>query len=132
MSTSTAVSPWTLTMPAGSLEQWNFTFSSINQATGQSIPYPIAGATWEYICRTNATDTTPGGLFLITTTPSTYGQLVVTSTAILSQVQLTINPVATVNMVPQTYSHTMWMNPGTTSAYTWITGNLIIVGNPQP
>jgi hypothetical protein len=132
MVTSTAVMPWTLTMPAGSLEQWLFTFTTINLSTGQSIPYPISGATWEYICRTNATDLTPGGIFTITTSATTYGQLVVTSSATLSTVQLTINPAATVSLVPQTYAHTLWMNQSTSTAYTWVTGNLIIVGNPQP
>jgi hypothetical protein len=132
VTTSTAVMPWTLTMPAGSLEQWLFTFTTINVSTGQSVPYPISGATWEYVARNSATDTSPGGLFSITTTPNSFGVLTVTSSATVSQVQLTINPAATVNLVPQTYYHTLWMNPSTVNAYTWVTGNLIIAGNPQP
>lgn len=131
MAVSNAVLPWQLTMPAGSEEQWTFTFTTISTA-GQSVPYPIAGATWEYIVRSSATDTTPGGIFSVTTTPNAAGNIVVTSTATLSQIQLTLNPAATVALPPQEYFHTLWMNPNTTNAYTWVTGTLSVVGNPQP
>jgi hypothetical protein len=118
-------------MPAGSLEQWTFTFTTISTTTGQSIPYPIAGATWEYVTRVSPTDlSTP--LFSITTTPTVNGNIVVTSTAVLSQIQLTISPAATVSLVPNEYFHTLWMNQGTSSAYTWVTGVLTVIGNPQP
>lgn len=131
MVASSAVLPWTLTMPAGSLEQWTFTFTTIDATTGQSVPYPIIGATWEYVARVSAADTgTP--LVSVTATPNAQGNIVVTSTATLSQIQLTLNPAATASLAPQEYWHTLWMQPGTASAYTWVTGNLIIVGNPQP
>lgn len=131
MAVSNAVLPWQLTMPAGSLEQWTFTFTTISALTGQQIPYPIAGATWEYVVRSSPTDLTPGGIFSITTTPDPQGNIVVTSTSSLSQIQLTLNPAATVNLAPQEYYHTLWMNQNTSSAYTWVTGVLTIVGNPQ-
>lgn len=132
MATSSAVLPWTLTMPAGSQEQFTFVFSTINASTGQSIPYPISGATWEYVCRNSSTDITPGGVFNITTTGNAAGSISVISSATLSQVTLTINPVATAAISPQTYWHALWMNPGSATAYTWLTGNLVVVGNPQP
>lgn len=119
-------------MAAGSLVQYTFTFSTVNQTTGQSTPFNITGATWEYIVRATATDTTPGGIFTITTTPSTSGSIVVTSSATVSQVQLTINPAATATLAPGSYVHALWMNPGTTTAYTWVTGSFIVTGNPQP
>ena len=51
MANSSSVQPWALTMPLGSLQQWLFTLTTVNAITGQSAPYPIAGATWEYVVR---------------------------------------------------------------------------------
>jgi hypothetical protein len=129
---SSSVTPWSLTMAAGSLQQYNFTFTEVSPATGQLIPYPISGATWEYVARTSPTDLTSPPLIDITTASTSAGQIVVTSTAAVSQAQLTILPAATVSLAPGTYAHTLWMNPGSSSAFTWVTGQLIIAGNPQP
>jgi hypothetical protein len=129
---SSSVTPWTLTMPAGSLQQWNVGLTEISATTGQEIPYPISGFTWEYVVRTSATDMTPGGLFNLTTTPNASGSLTVTSTASLSQVQVTIYPAATSSLALGPYAHALWANPGTTSAFAWVTGQLVIAGNPQP
>jgi hypothetical protein len=128
---SSSVQPWSLTMPLGSLQQWTFTFTTINAVTGQSQPYPISGATWEYSARLNATDTgTP--LIELTTNATSQGVLVVTSTAALSQVQLNIYPAATQGLAPATYSHTLWMDPGTSSGFAWWQGPLIIQATSQP
>lgn len=117
-------------MPAGSLQQWLFTFTYIN-ASGLQVPYPISGATWEYVARTSPTDTGPP-LIDLTTTVSANGVLVVTATATVSTVLLDIYPPATVNLVGE-YWHSLWMNPGnSTSAFTWFTGPLLVQGNPQP
>jgi hypothetical protein len=116
-------------MPAGSLQQWIFKFTYL--VNGFEVPYPISGATWEYVARTSQTDTgTP--LISLTTTGSANGVLVVTATVSLSQVLLEIYPPATVSLDGE-YWHSLWMNPGnSTSAFTWFTGPLIVQGNPQP
>ncbi len=130
MTNSSSVQLWTLRMPAGSLQQWLFTMTTT--APGGTTPYPLAGVTgWEYVVRAAATDTGPP-LFGVTTTPSTAGALVVTATSTLSQVLLDIYPAATAALTPGTYAHGLWMNPGTSSAFSWITGALIIQGTPQP
>jgi hypothetical protein len=130
---SSSVTPWTLTMPAGSLQQWAFTFTTIS-AAGQQIPYPIPGgtsATWEYVARVSATDT-GAPLISVTTTPTTAGLIAVTATSSLSQVQLDIYPAGTATLAPAQYYHSLWMSPATTGAFCWFTGDLVIQGTPQP
>lgn len=132
MAVSNAVEVWSLTIAAGSEAQYSFTLSVINPTTGQSTPFNIAGATWEYIVRSSPADTTPGGVFEITTTANAAGVLVVTSTATLSQVQLTIYSAATATLAPGQYYHALWMNPGASNQYAWVSGTLTVVANPQP
>ena len=131
MANSSSVQPWALTMPLGSLQQWTFQFTTVNQVTGQSQPYPITGATWEYAARLNATDT-GAPLIQLTPAPTTQGTLIVTATAALSQVQLDIYPAATQSLPAQTYSHALWMNPSTDSAFCWWEGPLIVQATSQP
>jgi hypothetical protein len=134
---SSSVQPWSLSMPLGSLQQWLFTFSTINSITGQSVPYPIAGATWEYVVRATPTS---GGTALISfgTAATSQGVLVVMpgSGSTASTVQLNIYPRATQGLAPSTYSHALWMGASagsaSASATTWWSGPLIIEGNPQP
>jgi hypothetical protein len=126
---SSSVQVWTLRMPAGSLQQWLFTFTTT--APGGATPYDITGATWEYVARTSATDT-GAPVFSITTTPNLSGALVVTASPTLSQVLLDIYPAATAALTPGIFFHSLWMNPGTNSAFSWVTGELIVQGNPQP
>jgi hypothetical protein len=128
---SSSVQPWALTMPAGSLQQWLFQFTTVNQITGQSAPYPIAGATWEYVVRVNATD---GGTAPVSfgTTATSQGVLVVTATPALSAVQLNLYPAATQGLTPQTYNQALWMNPGSGSALSWACGPLILSATSQP
>ena len=129
MTVSNSVSTWTLQMPQGSLEEYTFTF--LQPGAFSTTPYPISGATWEYVVRPTATDvSTP--LIDITTTVSAEGQITVTATASLSQILLTILPAATQPLAPGSYYHTLWMNPGTNAAFTWVTGLLQIAGAPQP
>ena len=130
MALSLATSAWTLRMPAGSLQQFQFTFTE--PAPASTPPYPIAGATWEYVARVSPTDLTVPPLIKITTTPSAAGLLTVTSTAVLSQVLLQMYPAATATLTPGTYSHALWMDAGMASAFSWFTGLLLIDGNPQP
>ena len=126
MPVSNAVVPWTLTMPAGSLTQWNVQFTI--PTTG--APYPIS-SNWEYVVRPTPTDTsTP--LIKVTTTPNAQGSLTVTTTATLAQVQLSLTPAATASLAPGEYSQTLWSDVGTTSAFTWLTGAFLVVGNPTP
>lgn len=129
MANSSSVQQWTLRMPAGSLQQWNTTFTTT--APGGTTPYSISASTWEYVVRSTATDT-GSPLIDITTSVNSQGLLTVTATATLSQVLLTMNPAATATLTPGTYWHALWQNPGTSAAVTWWTGNLLIEGNPQP
>ena len=129
MPNTSSVVPWALTMPAGSFQQWNIGFTYLSG--GFQVPYPIAGLTWEYVARATPPDLTPGGLFSITTTPSAAGVLVVTATATLSQVQVNINPVATVSLAGE-YWATLWAQPNTSTAFAWLTGPLLVEAVPQP
>ena len=129
MTVSNSVATWTLQMPQGSLEEYTFTF--LQPGPFSTIPYPISGATWQYVVRPAPTDES-APLIDITTASTSEGQITVTSTATLSQVLLTILPAATQPLAPGTYYHTLWMNPDTNAAYAWLTGLLQIEGNPQP
>jgi len=128
---SSSVQPWSLTMPLGSLQQWLFAFTTVNSITGQSVPYPIAGATWEYAARVTATS---GGTAPINfgTTPTAQGALVVTAGSAISTVQLNIYPAATQALAPATWAHSLWMNPSSGSALSWWSGPLILSATPQP
>jgi hypothetical protein len=128
---SSSVQPWALTMPLGSLQQWLFQFTTVNQVTGQSAPYPISGATWEYVVRVNATD---GGTAPVSfgTTATSQGVLVVTATPVLSAVQLNLYPAATQGLTPATYAQALWMNPASGSALSWACGPLILQATSQP
>jgi hypothetical protein len=130
---SSSVQPWSLTMPLGSLQQWLFTFSTVNSITGQSVPYPIAGATWEYVVRVNATDAGSAPISF-GTTPTAQGVLVVTpgSGSTASTVQLNIYPAATQSLTPQTMNAALWANPGSGSAIAWLSGPLILQATSQP
>ena len=47
MPLTNAVPTWTLVMPQGSAQLWNFVFTEV--ASGD--PFPISGSTWEYVVR---------------------------------------------------------------------------------
>ena len=127
MTVSVGYQPWTLTMPAGSLQSWTIGLA----VPGTLAPYPITGFTWEYVVRPTATDlSTP--LIDITTAGNSQGQLIVTATSSASLVTVALTPAATVGLTPGQLFHSLWANPSTTSAFTWLSGNLIVLGNPQP
>lgn len=123
-----AVLTWTLTMPAGSQVQRNFSFT----VPGTGAPYNTSGLSWEYVARPTATDLTSPALISVTTTPNSQGVITVLSTTATPQLLLTLYPAATVNITPGQLYHTLWSSPGSSNAFTWVTGNLIIAGNPQP
>ena len=131
MANSSSVQPWALTMPLGSLQQWLFTLTTVNAITGQSAPYPIAGATWEYVVRATPAS---GGTALISfgTAATSQGVLVVTASPSVSSVQLNLYPAATQNLAADTYAAALWANPGTGSAITWAGGPLILSPTAQP
>ena len=88
MAVSNSVIPWTLQMPAGSLQEYNFILTVPGQFT--TTPWPISGFTWEYVARPTATDeSTP--LIEVTTTPSSAGLLTITSTADASATAVAVN-----------------------------------------
>ena len=130
MANSVSTQPWSLRMPAGSLQEWLFTFTT--GAPGGLTPWSISGATWEYVARTSATDLTVPPLIKITATPGSAGLLTVTSTSAVSSVQLTMYPAATVSLTPGVFYHALWENSGTTSQLCIFDGLLLIDGAPQP
>jgi hypothetical protein len=115
-------------MPQGSVQEWDFTFTTVNEFSGQITPYPITGATWEYVVRNP--DGSP--LISVTTGSSADGVIAVTDTGVLSQVQLTLTPAATADLDAQGYPHALWMNPSTATAFCWFTGQLVVSASPQP
>ena len=115
-------------MAAGSLQQWTITLTSIDEDDGAVIPYPVAGATWEYVASASVTGPQ---LFTVTPAASVAGLITVTSTDTLSQVFLEIYPAATVAL-SGTYVHALWMNPGTPSALAVAEGPLQVAEIPQP
>ena len=131
MANSSSVQPWALQMPLGSLQQWLFQFTTVNAITGQSVPYPIAGANWEYVVRATPAS---GGTALISfgTAATSQGVLVVTASADVSSVQLNLFPAATQNLAADTYAAALWSNPGSGSAVSWASGPLILSATPQP
>ena len=131
MANSSSVQPWALTMPLGSLQQWLFTLTTVNAITGQSAPYPIAGAAWEYVVRATPAS---GGTALISfgTAATSQGVLVVTASPSVSSVQLNLYPAATQGLSPSTMSQALWANPGSGSAIAWLSGPLILQATPQP
>ena len=113
-------------MPAGSLQQWTFTLTT----TGTTDPYPVTGATWEYVVRQSAT-ASGAPLFTVTPAASVQGVITVTDTDVLSQVLLEICPAASVNLAG-VYAHALWMNPGTPGALDVAGGALHVAAAPQP
>ena len=125
MPSSTSVQPWNLNLPAGSYQAWQFSLT----IAGSISPFPISGATWEYVVRTSQTDAgTP--LIKITTTVSSAG--LITPTTATGTVLLEIYAAATAALAPGTYYQTLWMNPGLGNALAWVTGPFVVTGNPQP
>lgn len=124
MTLSSTPQTWTLEMPYGSLQQYLFTFTY--PSTGAL--YDISAATFEYVVRDTGTS---GGSPLISVTSSANSQGVLTITTAASTVLLTLYPAATSSLATGQYAHSLWMNPGGASAYTWFNGPLILQGNPQ-
>ena len=120
---------FTYRMAAGSVQELACNFVVNSPAT--SAPWPITGATWEYVCRNTATDT-GSPVFSITTTANASGVITITDTASVSQALLSVYPAATAALTPGTYWHSLWQNPSTVNAFAWFTGNLMILGTPQP
>lgn len=131
MANSSSVQPWQLQMPLGSLQQWQFAFTTVDASTGQSQPYPITGYTWEYTIRQDASST-GAALVTLTTAAGSDGVLTVTSTASLSQVELDLYPAATSGLPAGVYAHALWSNPGTSSQFCWWNGPLIVTAASQP
>lgn len=121
----TLANTWNWQIPAGAQSGASF---QIENPDGS--PYPISGATWEFVVRSAAA----GGsalVFSVTTTPNASGLLTVT-TSPTSTVALTLYPAATAALAPGSYSMALWMNPGTTSALLWVTGTLGVTAVAQP
>lgn len=125
MTLSSTPQTWTLEMGYGSLQEWLFTFTY--PSTGAL--FPISGLTWEFVVRATGTST---GSPLISVTPSANSQGVLTVDTAASTVQLSLYPAATQSLATGQYALSLWSNPGLASAFTWLSGPLVLNGNPQP
>lgn len=115
---------WTLRTPAGSVADYSLTLALEN-----GEPYPVEGASFEYVVRVSSNSTgTP--VFVVTTTPSAAGLITVT-TSPATVIGLTLYPAAT-EALSGTYRHSLWSNSGTPGAFSWIVGNLSVSPTPQP
>jgi hypothetical protein len=123
---SSGLIPWDLTVPIGSAAQWTVTFTV--PYTG--APYSISGLTWEFVVRTTAYNGSP--LFSVTTTPNAAGTITVTSTAVLSQILLALNPAATQSLAPGQYALALWSSTNTSAQFTWLSGSFFAAANAQP
>jgi hypothetical protein len=116
---------WTLRTPAGSVAEY-----SITLALADNSPYPVDGASWQYVTRISS-NSSGAPLFTITTTASDAGLIVVNADDISTVVQLTLYPAATASRAG-TYRHSLWMNADTDGAFCWLTGSLVAAPTPQP
>lgn len=124
VSSVAAPAPWTLRTPAGSLATY-----AITLALADGSPYPVTGATWEYVVRPPLWSSGTA-LLTVTTTASSAG-LITVETSPATVVTLTLYPAATAALAG-TYQHALWMDPGTDGAFAWVTGNLAVTAAPQP
>ena len=114
---------WSTTVGQGSTATWQFAFQNAD-----GTPYNISGFTWEYVIRSERGTRVD---IPITTTPSANGVLTVTTGA-QSLVTLLLRPVATAALPGGPYIHALWSNPGSTDAFCWFTGGLVVQALPQP
>lgn len=115
---------WTLRTPSGSVAEYSVTLELVDGS-----PYPVDGATWEYVVRPPLFQSGEP-LFSVTTTANSSG-LITVETSPATVVSLTLYPAATV-MLAGAYRHGLWMNPGTTGAFSWLTGSLQVTPAAQP
>ena len=115
-------------MPAGTLLQRNVSIT----VPGTGAAYDITSLTdWEYVVRPTATDS-GSALISVTTTANSQGVITIVSATATPQLLLTLYPAATASLAPSQYAQALWSEPGTSSAFTWLSGALVIQGNPQP
>lgn len=106
--------------------QWAQTFT-LTDANGTALD--LTGLAWEFVIRPNVTDTTVPPLVKVTTTPGAQGQIDVTP--LTGTVTVTLTPAATTLLNQGSRPHTLWSNPGTTTATVWAEGrfNSALVAN---
>lgn len=116
---------WTLRTPAGSVSQWAITLA----LAASGLPYPVDGATWEYVVRPPLF--TSGDPLLSVTTSASAAGLITVETSPSTVITLTLYPAATAALAG-TYRHALWMNQGTAGAFSWLTGSLQVSPAAQP
>lgn len=127
MSTITLASTVNTTnVPQGSL----YTASYVLTNADGSL-YNISAATFEYVVRLFPTDTSITPIVKLTTSSTAQGVLSVNTGT--STVTITLNPAATSALLARNlYAQALWMNPGTTTADPWFSGQFLIVPVAQP
>lgn len=71
-------------------------------------------------------------LISVTTSPSSAGLITATATSAVSQILLALYPAATATLGAGSYSHALWQDPSTSSAFCWMSGGLTVSGASQP
>lgn len=113
---------WSNGTPQGSSATWQFGFTN-----SDGTNYPIAGLSWEYVIRALGY---PNVQVAVTTADSANG--VLTADTAASTLTLLLKPAATSGLTPGRYSHALWSNPGTDSAFCWVAGTFDVLVAAQP
>jgi hypothetical protein len=115
---------WTMRTPAGSVAEY-----AVTMALQNGNPYPVNGASWEYVVR--ASDSSLGEPLLTVTTTASASGVISVSQSPATVITLTLYPAATSGLCG-TYRHALWMNNGTDGAMAWFFGSLVATPAPLP
>lgn len=115
-----------ITVAAGS--QWTQGYQLQND---DGTPMDITGATFEFVVRPSASDTTEPGLVSVNSTTNS-AQGYITATPSSSSLLVVLSPTATALLGQSTYPYALWMNPGTSSQTDLVTGTAFSQLVPQP
>jgi hypothetical protein len=116
---------WT-SIPSGSLYRASFVLTNADGSL-----YNISAATFEYVVRIDANDSSTTPLIKLTSTSSAAGVLTVNTGT--STVTVTINPAGTSGLPTRAlYAHALWMNQATATAVPWFSGQFIVTPLAQP
>lgn len=114
------------TAAAGS--QWTQGYQLTND---DSTLFNITGATFEFVIRPNAANTTSPALVSVNSTASTV-QGYITVTVSTATLLVVLSPTATALLGEGAYPYALWMNPGTASATDLVGGTSFCKLVPLP
>lgn len=91
----------------------------------------ITGATFEFVIRTDSTDTTTPALVTVSSAAAT-AQGYITVTVATSTLLVVLSPTATALLGQSAYPYALWMAPGTPAATDLVTGTSFCKLVPLP